>query len=480
MIDPTLEEKFTADVILINNMPAGIIDEGIIHFIGFPTSNLSVDVPEQKFSHIIEHSPEEEYFYSDIKDPIDISLWRFYYHDLTQPFVLCRISDKKVEIPDVSIERRELTGTTYHSDSLGFLRKIQLDDNLDALCIVPIQNLEFHYQLAAYYIQRATGLDLPCALKQIPRELSVLESYGRPFGLIDRKNNLLYSNIFEKTSCNRLDDIVYAYGCAAEMDTRFPLESVIFDEEEIQKVQRHNTLVSCHNKIVVAHFDKEEQVIQIPRVKKYETKVKLGTRSTRGLVFRLENDEYCPPKIIYQQRGDWLIRCFDQVESTKDRQLVREKISFNRWKIDGSVWETLFGDGKYHINRIIDPFRHELSLTSPCPGIASPTIIPESWSEQQFPGFVTLNPGYKVSLIKRSSLGEYFPDYVIPDIQTLVFQFICDGFIDDLDHPESRTSESLKELYKDHMIQEADKPDDYNPLRDFLLSGVLMKELNWG
>jgi hypothetical protein len=477
MTAPTLEEKFTADVVLINGTPIGVIDEETIHFVGLPMNKPSADDPEQKFSHTIEHSPEEEYFYSDLKNPIDISMWKFYQHEINRPFVLCRISDKKVEIPDVSIERRELTRATRHCDPLGLFPEIQLADGVEALRIFTHQNLEFHYQLAIYYIRRATGLDLPCALKQIPEELTVLDSYSRPFGFIDRKNNLLYSNIFGKEEQKHMDNIVCAFGCASEMDTRFPLESVIFDEEEIQRMQKYNTLISYCNKIVVAHFDKEEQVIQIPRVKKYETKVKLGVHSEFDLVFELENDRYCSPKIIYQRRGDWLIRCFDQIES-KDRQIMKEKISFNLWKIDGAVWETLFGDGQYRVSQIIDPFRHKLLPRSPYFEIGFPAVTFQPWIDRQFPNFARYNSGYRVSLIKRTSLDEYFPDYVIPDLQNLIFEFVCDGFIDDLDDPESRTSGSLRKLYENHLAQESDKPDDYNPLRDLLLKGILAKSLN--
>jgi hypothetical protein len=475
MSAPATEEKFTADVILIGETPVGFIDGEIARFAGTPTNETSIEDPEQKLPHIIEHSPEEAYFYSDIKKPIDISLISFYRDRNTKSIILCRLSNKRVELADISLERREIAKILRGHETAGSSRKVQLRPDISIITIERKQNLEFHHQLLMYYARIATGLNLPSAIKQIPRNFTALETYGRLFGLIDHDNSLFHSVVYEKKKSIYLDKIASADCSAAEMDAQIPLESAISDENEIQRIQQRDTLISYHSQTVVAHFDKNENVIRMPQTKKYKIKAKLAIIPPFRLLFRLENGKYCETKFAYQQRSEWLIRCFNQVES-RPRLPLKDKIAFYPWKLDGAVWEPLFHEGKkYLIRGLTDLFEPKVSQLSSVYIGSTPITLPQSWSEQKFPNFVYLNPSYRVSLIKRSSLDEYFPDYVIPDIQNLIFEFVCDGFIDDLDNPESSTTKALKKLSDDHIDGRYGEPEDSNPLRDFLLSEVLTK-----
>jgi hypothetical protein len=484
--------EFTADVILVDRIPVGCITEkGTFYFAGIVKNYASINGTEQKLPHIIEHSPEEAYFYSDIKTPINFALRPNLCNEPYKKIILFRISDQRVEFADVSIERRVLKYNLFHAfpedppevdvDDPMVELEISLGPEIYPMIVTPNTTCRFQNHLAIHYIQRITGLNFPCFLRKIPVEFTALEAHNRLFGLIDHENNLLWAAFTygQGTTCS--ENIVCVNGGTSEMDTQLPLEDFAPDEDELQIEQNRSTLLSCFSRTIMSHVDLEEKIIRMPRTKKYKIRAKLALFPLFDLLFHLENGKYWTTTNIKPEIGDWLIRCYDQVES-KDYHPRRENVSFYRWKLDGAVWETLLRtDNRCQLSSLTEiyvPTPHQLNSFRAAEELTV-IVTSQSWIERQFPGYTALNQGHRISLIKRSSLDEYFPNYVIPDIQTLIFEFICDGFIDDLDNPGSNTSKSLRKLYEDRIIEEPYGPDDFNPLRDFLLDGLPTKMLNW-
>jgi hypothetical protein len=434
--------------IVIQNTEIGTIgSDGSINLKFYPRAIYAEDseIYDLHLPRIFENTPDEQRLYSNFERPC-------YVHfstglgNTTLPFAL--ITKTRTMIADLFIEQRN----SFDSNRAGFYA--QSSKSILSLIVSSL-------------VQKVAGINLSRTCEDtLFDEMTAVESRGMLVCLFDEKTGHLIGNAEESVALNSEPDsrVIRSLGCASEMHSEISLEKL----ESKLPSERAFITKSLQTNSIIARVNLTKQVIELPRIKKYRTRVKFALSQEDHPLLETDEHKFCTGVVSYSKQ--WLSEALKLVES-KERDPFHEVVTNNLWRINGNVWELFVNQEKklQFFNISVIPKDDDLvnHIFSGDAVIFDPKWAESKWHNDTFQHFPPFKAA-EVSLLPRSRILELLRDATIDDLINLIIEFMYDCCIDDIRDEQSRASQMLANLKEDHFISASDSKS----IRQLLLEDI--------